>query len=131
MARIDREALLLLVGVRRGFLSAHGRRSPKWIKQQKTKGITSSSSFPSAPMLAPLVALLVALDVVAGVPSSKRFVAQATHEQRSRIPTGWVQHTGDALAKRGLDAPALDKKSFTVYVARDYRLRAVSLMLIV
>lgn len=62
---------------------------------------------------ASLVALLVALDVVAAAPNSKRFLNQAPHEQRARIPSGWTQHTG-ALARRSGDGPLLDKKSFSI-----------------
>lgn len=71
-------------------------------------------------MLAPLVSLLVALDLVAAaaVNSNKRFLAVATHEERARVPSGWVQRTNSALTGRSLETPQLDKKAFRMYVLR-------------
>lgn len=66
-------------------------------------------------MLAPFLSLLVALDVVAAANlRSKRFVDTATHEERARVPSGWVKRTDSALARRELkvEVPELDKKSF-------------------
>lgn len=71
-------------------------------------------------MLAPLLSLLIVFDVVAGAKlglHSKRFLDTSTHEERSRVPNGWVQRTGGELASRS-DVPALDKKSFSMYVRK-------------
>lgn len=66
-------------------------------------------------MIAPLLSLLVALEAVTAVNlGSKRFLDTATHEERTRVPSGWVKRTDSARAKRSLnvEVPALDKKSF-------------------
>lgn len=66
-------------------------------------------------MLAPILSLAVLLDLALGVDAlSKRFVERATHEERYRLPGGWMKHSAHLGRVAGRAAPSLDKKNFVV-----------------